>query len=324
MKATKKITLPYEKAGEKWKEYTRSYKATVHHALSLKDREQWVRAKELSDFRIFACGCYTQAWGHFWKRRHLEEGVYIYCVAGKGYYKQGNKTWSIRPGELLYCQPGTQHEYGADAADPWTLYWLHVSGRRSGVFEEHLGLTRASPVIQVGIVPDIVELFMLLFSLFTTASNNTNKLAIQSCAAATLSAMAVAAQSSRAAQDYTQEVTAALKFMEDSVSLPLDVAAMARHAGVSTFHFCRIFKKATGQSPMKHFNHLKVRRACGLLAGSPLKIKEIAFQLGFEDTHYFSRFFKKIMGFPPEQYRPQTIPKPPSSLGGRGRDMRLR
>lgn len=303
MKFKKHDTIPYEKSGEKWPEYTRPFKATIHHALSLKDRELWVQSKDLSDFRVFACGCYTQAWGHHWKRRHLNEGVYIYCVAGKGYYKQGSKTWTIKPGELLYCPPDTQHEYWADAAAPWTIYWLHVSGKRIGVFEEHLRVAQACPVIKVRIVPDIVELFRLLFSFFKTASNNTDKLAIQSSAAVILSALAAAAQSSRAVQTYTQEVNAALKFMDDSVSIPLDVAAMARHAGVSTFHFCRIFKQATGQSPMQYFNHLKIRRACNLLAGSPLKIKEIAFQLGFEDTHYFSRFFKKIMGFSPEHYR---------------------
>jgi AraC-like DNA-binding protein/mannose-6-phosphate isomerase-like protein (cupin superfamily) len=303
MKTRRQIKLPYEKAGEKWKEYTRPFKATLHQALSLKEREQWVHAKELSDFRVFACGCYTQAWGHYWKRRHLEEGVYIYCVAGKGYYKQGVKTWDIKPGELLYCPPDTQHEYGADPTEPWTIYWLHVSGPRISVFKNHLAITRECPVIHVGIVPGIVELFRLLFSFFTTASNDTNKLAIQSCTAALLSALAVAAHSSRTVHAYTQEVNAALAFMEGSVLLPLDVASMARHAEVSTFHFCRIFKKATGLSPMQYFNHLKIRKACSLLAGSTLKIKEIAFQLGFEDAHYFSRLFKKIMGFSPEQYR---------------------
>jgi AraC-like DNA-binding protein/mannose-6-phosphate isomerase-like protein (cupin superfamily) len=305
MKTRPRSKLPYEKAGEKWREYTRPFKAAVHHALSLKEREQWVQAKELADFRVFACGCYTRAWGHYWKRRHLKEGVYLYCVAGQGYYKQGTRMWPVKPGDLLYCPPDTQHEYGADAADPWTIYWLHVSGQRMGVFEKHLEFAKERPFIQVGIVPDIVEQFNQLFTYFKAAISNTNKLAIQSGAASILSALAVAAQSHRAVQSHAQEINAALKFMEDSISMPLDVAAMAGHAGVSTFHFCRIFKKATGLSPMQYFNHLKIRKACSLLAGSPLRIKEISFQLGFEDSHYFSRLFKRIMGFPPEQYRHQ-------------------
>ena len=303
MKSRKQIKIPYEKAGEKWKEYTRPYKSTVHLAMSLKDRESWIRSKDLSDFRVFSCGCYTQAWGHHWKRQEHDEGVYIYCIAGKGQYSKGGKSWPIGPGELIYCFPNTHHEYKADAADPWTIYWMHVSGGRTGLFTKQLGLKQNNPIVRVGIIPDIIDLFKLLFSYFATTNNDTNRLAIQSCSVNILSAMAVTVHSHRTTQSYQHEINSALKLMEESISRQMGVDDFARQAGVSTFFFCRIFKKATGVSPMNYFNHLKIRKAYNLLAGSTLKIKEIAFQLGFEDPYYFSRSFKKIMGFPPKQHR---------------------
>jgi len=308
MKSQRQIKLPYETASEGWKEYTRPYKNCIHLSLNLKERELWTRTAELSGLRVFSCGCYTQAWGHHWERKALDEGVYIYCVAGKGLYRKGGKSWPVEPGELLYCFPNTHHEYKADDNDPWTIYWLHVSGRRIGLFEKHLELKQNKPVIQIGVIPDIVNLFKLMFSFFATMNNDTNKLAIQSCAANILGAMAVAAHSHRATQSYTDEISVAVNFMEESIMKQIDLKDIARQAGVSPFHFSRIFKKATGMSPISYFNQLKIRKACTLLAGSKLKIKEIAYQLGFDDPYYFSRFFKKIMGFPPEQHRHKQAP----------------
>jgi YesN/AraC family two-component response regulator len=46
-----------------------------------------------------------------------------------------------------------------------------------------------------------------------------------------------------------------------------------------------------------------MQKACQLLYGPTLKIKEIAYTVGYDDLYYFSRIFKKLMGLSPEQYR---------------------
>jgi AraC-like DNA-binding protein len=48
---------------------------------------------------------------------------------------------------------------------------------------------------------------------------------------------------------------------------------------------------------------LKIRRACRLLKQTDLNITEIAFRSGFEDSNYFARQFRKIMGVSPSLYR---------------------
>jgi AraC-like DNA-binding protein len=64
-----------------------------------------------------------------------------------------------------------------------------------------------------------------------------------------------------------------------------------------------VFKKKTGLSPLAYFNQLKVQHACELLKKTDLKINQICYKVGIEDSLYFSRLFSKAMGMSPTEYR---------------------
>jgi AraC-like DNA-binding protein len=54
---------------------------------------------------------------------------------------------------------------------------------------------------------------------------------------------------------------------------------------------------------MEYYTQLKIQRACSYLQFSDLKLKEIAFRLGFYDPFHFSKAFKQEMGIAPKEYR---------------------
>ena len=64
-----------------------------------------------------------------------------------------------------------------------------------------------------------------------------------------------------------------------------------------------LFKKKTGHSPLTYFNLLKIQQSCQLLDTTDMKINQICYKIGIEDTYYFSRLFSKIMGMSPREYR---------------------
>jgi AraC-like DNA-binding protein len=72
---------------------------------------------------------------------------------------------------------------------------------------------------------------------------------------------------------------------------------------LSRFHFIKKYKALTGTTPINHFIHLKIERACHLLDVTSKGVNEVAWALGYEDAYYFSRIFKKTMGISPSQYR---------------------
>ena len=63
------------------------------------------------------------------------------------------------------------------------------------------------------------------------------------------------------------------------------------------------FKKLSGYTPLEYLNNIRYRNALDLLRSTSLHCNEIAFSCGFEDSAYFSRWFKRINGKSPSEFR---------------------
>jgi len=81
------------------------------------------------------------------------------------------------------------------------------------------------------------------------------------------------------------------------------LADLAAAAHMSQSSLLATFKEATGQSPIDYLIRLRVQRAAELLRHSAQPISEVAFSVGFEDSNYFSRQFRKTMRTSPRDYR---------------------
>jgi AraC family transcriptional regulator len=80
---------------------------------------------------------------------------------------------------------------------------------------------------------------------------------------------------------------------------------MANAAGMSTFHFTRLFKRTMGMSPHQYLVEVRVHSAHALLsAGSERpSLAEVAAAVGFSDQSHLTRQFKRILGTTPKKAR---------------------
>jgi AraC family transcriptional regulator, arabinose operon regulatory protein len=78
---------------------------------------------------------------------------------------------------------------------------------------------------------------------------------------------------------------------------------MASHAGLSASRFSALFRQRTGTSPLDFHIQLKMQEACRQLILSKGKIQDIATALGYDNSYYFSRLFRQVIGHSPRQYR---------------------
>lgn len=93
------------------------------------------------------------------------------------------------------------------------------------------------------------------------------------------------------------------KYIEENYEKYITVSEISRHIGVSLSYLSRIFKEATGNTIINYMNEKKIEKAREYLEKTDMKIYEIAEKLGFENTTYFSYFFKKYVGMSPKEYK---------------------
>lgn len=83
----------------------------------------------------------------------------------------------------------------------------------------------------------------------------------------------------------------------------VSVEQLARQCGLPRPSFNRRFKRATGHSPVRYLQHLRVEKAKQLLERSDLPVDEVSWEVGYEETAAFRRVFKRITRLSPNEYR---------------------
>lgn len=74
---------------------------------------------------------------------------------------------------------------------------------------------------------------------------------------------------------------------------------------VSKYHFCHLFKEATGKTVVQYINDVRLDKAYHLLKNTDMNITQISMSVGFNDMNYFSRLFRKYKNVPPSKVRSQ-------------------
>jgi AraC-like DNA-binding protein len=104
------------------------------------------------------------------------------------------------------------------------------------------------------------------------------------------------------ARDRRRAVNAAL-WIDANSHTAIDLDAAARQAGLSAFHFLRLFTGVLGVTPKQYVIRTRLRRAARLLAEDTRPITEIAYEVGFGDLSNFVRTFHRAAGVSPRRFR---------------------
>lgn len=93
-------------------------------------------------------------------------------------------------------------------------------------------------------------------------------------------------------------------WIEARLGEPLTLELIAEQAGLSAYHFSRLFTARMGRSVMAHVRGRRLVRGARRLCAEPdLKLVDLAFDCGFESQEAFSRAFKRVFGVSPGRFR---------------------
>ncbi|MFW5857223.1 MAG: helix-turn-helix domain-containing protein [Planctomycetota bacterium] len=228
--------------------------------------------------------------------------IFQYTLAGEGRFRDGKtgRTWPLPAGRGFLAVFPSDTQYWLPAGGSWEFVYVCVGGDAAFHHTEEL-IRRRGPVVELPFESTPVRLLRALQAAFA-AGHPPDEFAL-SAEVYRLFMELYRTGADRAAPP-PEPVARAREFIEEHYhEIDIDVATLARRAGLSRYHFSRLFKAHIGQSPYAYLLHVRLRRAQALLAETDLPIKQIGMMVGFGDYAYFCNSFRKHLGCTPGSVR---------------------
>jgi AraC-like DNA-binding protein len=108
-------------------------------------------------------------------------------------------------------------------------------------------------------------------------------------------------------------------WIDENFAADLDLASVARQAGLSPFHFLRTFARVLGVTPHQYLVRCRLRHAARQLGSGDASITDVAFAVGFRDLSNFVRTFRRAAGVSPRGFQVLAGRRPKR---GSGREVR--
>lgn len=239
------------------------------------------------------------------KGRILDEYQIIYISKGKGYFESSScvKT-TINEGSIIFLFPGEWHRFKPETETGWNEFWLACKGNIIENMEHHEFISRTTPIIEIGISERIVHLFSEIiektkhekmgYQFYITG------IALHLCGIIQYKAKQFGQKTGNKTETL---ISRAQIMLREKMNQNIKIETVAQELNVSYSWFRKAFKNYTGISPKQYLLQLKIEKAKIMLSDNSKTIKEIAFELHFDNAAFFSKQFKQKTGRTPESFR---------------------
>jgi AraC-like DNA-binding protein len=228
--------------------------------------------------------------------------LFQYTLAGEGHLRVGRREQAVRPGDAMLIHFPAENRYRLPASSAaWEFIYLCLTGPE---------IQRAWPAIEkrhgplIALPPDSPPVNQAAALVHAGLRDElTSPYLVSARAYAWLMQLQATLADTRARGPQAAILDRTMHWAETHVAESIGVADLAQVAGLSRFHFTRLFTHHTGLSPAAWLTDQRIRHAARLLRESDLPIKEIARHGGFRDVSYFGKVFQRHTGQPPGSYR---------------------
>ncbi|HEY3234505.1 MAG TPA: AraC family transcriptional regulator [Polyangiaceae bacterium] len=238
-------------------------------------------------------------------RGHTVEHL-IYTIRGAALGDIAGKHSRATAGSLWLTRKDRGYGYGTDpGAGLWEGRWIEYDGAwvrslwsATSLSEvTHVpGCFEAAPVVEdlfsrvkSGRAPELHDAAALLWRLFALAEG-------------ALAGVQMRSDTTRAA------IGRAQRLIRERLNESLVLERLAEAAGLSPFHFSRLFHRHTGFTPAAYVRAVRVSKAQELLRSGELSVKQVGYAVGYPSPQHFSAVFKRSTGMSPRAFLKQHAP----------------
>lgn len=237
---------------------------------------------------------------------------YTFCYVAQGRINLtvDRKDYVVQKGFFL-IPPNVPHQYNnRNNHGEYEIYWIHFTGSDAGALVRQCGLD-GDYVFITDVVEEIHSLVQTMIREMIFKHELYENI-IRSLLTYVLSAVARRVKwlnSAKADRKFDARVQKALEHIYLYYTHNLSIKELADLCNLSVSRFSALFKQTFGLFPLQYIILYRVKRACILLQSTEKTVTQIAEMVGFNDSLYFSRIFRKNIGVSPTHFRNSLNPE---------------
>jgi AraC-like DNA-binding protein len=224
-----------------------------------------------------------------------------FIMAGKGKLHLGGSNYELFPGSLFSYKAGNYHKVSSSPITPMIKYFM-VLAHSPDIEIDSKTIKEQFNFENIRDHNEMIELFELILG-------NTNSTEVYGSTICNLLAHTVVLKISELAQVTSNKQVRAWDtynrihlHMRKNYFRIKTLDELANELHIDPAYLSRVFRRFHNDSPYRFLVRLKMGHAASLLLSSSRLVKDIAFELGFENPFHFSRTFKSVYGVSPENF----------------------
>ncbi|GIO53789.1 MULTISPECIES: helix-turn-helix domain-containing protein [Paenibacillus] len=236
-------------------------------------------------------------WSHM--ERTISDYELIIGVAGVVFLEAGGQLYEVKAGDMLLLRPGEKHRGYRLSSPGVSFYWFHF------LLPPETGGEPDGAIPHYAHCPEPSRVHILARQLLHAASGGYRlKQAGDYFLTSLLIELAEQLQDAGASEAMDPRLSELLEWTRlHALERHMSVDRVAMHMGYNRNYLSRMFKQRFGTGLRDYIHRIRLEAARELLVSSKLHIKEIADRVGIEDDKQFIKWFKRLSGVTPTEYR---------------------
>lgn len=228
-------------------------------------------------------------------------------ISGKGYLKSNNDIHMLQQGDSFLYFPSEEQYYYSDEEDPWEVVWVHFRGS----YLKEFFIEKGFHLSNVWTLKLWNNIKIAIITLLEEAENSgiLHQSTLSTLTYGIISEFLSQAETLTVNKgDIYNKIVSLLPQMRELSSKPFELKYWADELNISTFYFCKMFKKTTGMSPTNFIMLCRLQKSKQLLMEkSEWTVKRIALECGYPSISYFGKIFLENEEVTPAEYRKRFI-----------------
>lgn len=264
---------------------------------------------QTNDLYLTRCGIHKCEAGYCWGPKMRPQYHMHFILDGKGILEINNTAYNLTQGQIFLIPPNTISRYYPDNDFPWTYAFISFQGNKAEQYLRQAGFSQTRYARNCVLPPEQYA-DIIRDMLGTHRLTITNELRRVSQLFALFSLLTETNRSSDQEQpyyDYLPETyfEYALQYIQLNYDKNMRIQDIADYIGITRSYLFHLFNKKLKLSPQKYLLNYRINKAKELLSSTDILVKDIAHDVGYEDSLAFSKVFHNATGVSPSAYRKQ-------------------